>query len=65
MGPTPEITDQGAKLVSAIASILGVDGEEDMTDEEVEKLIDQIKDPLGTFYRYSLAVSLLKRRVMK
>lgn len=65
MGPTPEITDQGAKLVSAIASILGVDGEENMSDEEIEALIDQIKDPLGTFYRYSLPVSLLKRRVMK
>ena len=65
MGPTPEATDQGAKLVSAIASILGVDGEENMTDEEVEALIDQIKDPLGTFYRYSLPISLLKRKVMK
>jgi len=65
MGPTPEVTDQGAKLVSAIASILGVDGEENMTDEEVEKLVDQVKDPLGTFYRYSLPISLLKRKVMK
>ena len=65
MGPTPEVTDQGAKLVSAIASILGVDGEEHMSDEEIEALVDQIKDPLGTFYRYSLPVSLLKRKVMK
>jgi F420-non-reducing hydrogenase small subunit len=65
MGPTPEVTDQGAKLVSAIASILGVDGEETMSDEEIEALVDQIKDPLGTFYRYSLPVSLLKRKVMK
>jgi F420-non-reducing hydrogenase small subunit len=64
MGPTPEVSDQGAKLLSAIASILGVDGEENMTEEEVEKLVDEIKDPLGTFYRYSLAVSLLKRKVM-
>lgn len=65
MGPTAEVADQGAKLVSAIASILGVDGEENMTDQEIEELIDQIKDPLGTFYRYSLPVSLLKRKVMK
>ncbi len=65
MGPTPEVTDQGAKLVSAIASILGVDGEEHMSDEEIEALVNQIKDPLGTFYRYSLPVSLLKRKVMK
>ncbi|MBU7017943.1 MAG: oxidoreductase [Theionarchaea archaeon] len=65
MGPTPEVTDQGAKLVSAIASILGVDGEEHMSDEEIEALVNQIKDPLGTFYRYSLPISLLKRKVMK
>ncbi|MBU6997213.1 MAG: oxidoreductase [Theionarchaea archaeon] len=65
MGPTPEVTDQGAKLVSAIASILGVEGEERMTEKEVEALIDQIKDPLGTFYRYTLPISLLRRKVMK
>jgi F420-non-reducing hydrogenase small subunit len=65
MGPTSGVVDQGAKLVSAIGSILGVDGEETRTDEEVEKLIEQIKDPLGTFYRYSLPVSLLRRKVMK
>ena len=65
MGPTSEVVDQGAKLVSAIGSILGVDGEETKTDSEVEKLIEQIKDPLGTFYRYSLPVSLLRRKVMK
>ncbi len=65
MGPTPEVTDQGAKLVSAIASILGVEGEETKSDEEIAALIDQIKDPLGTFYRYTMAVSLLRRKVMK
>jgi F420-non-reducing hydrogenase small subunit len=65
MGPTPEVADQGAKLVSAIASILGVEGEEHMTEEQVEALIDQIKDPLGTFYRYTLPISLLRRKVMK
>jgi len=65
MGPTPEVADQGAKLVSSIASILGVDGEESMSEKEVEALINEIKDPLGTFYRYSLPVSLLRRKVMK
>ncbi len=65
MGPTPGITDQGAKLASAIASILGVDGEERMAEAEIEELINQIKDPLGTFYRYTLPVSLLRRKVMK
>ncbi|MBU7015561.1 MAG: oxidoreductase [Theionarchaea archaeon] len=65
MGPTPEVADQGAKLVSAIASILGVEGEERMTEKEIEALIAQIKDPLGTFYRYTLPISLLRRKVIK
>ncbi|MDI6840012.1 MAG: oxidoreductase [bacterium] len=64
-GPTKEVIDQGSKILSAIASILGVEGEEKMTDEEVEKLMAQILDPAGTFYRFSLPTSLLKRRRIK
>lgn len=64
-GPTKEVMDQGAKALSAIASVLGVEGEEKMTDEDVQKLIDQIVDPAGTFYRFSLPSSLLKRKRMK
>lgn len=62
MGPTREVMDQGAKGLSAIASILGIEGEEKMTDQDVQKLIDQIVDPAGTFYRFSLPASLLKRK---
>jgi len=48
-----------------VASILGVEGEQDMTEEEVKKLIDGIADPAGTVYRFSLASSLLRRRRME
>jgi len=61
-GPTKEVVDQGAKGLSAIASILGVEDEEKMTEEDTKKLIDQIVDPAGLFYMYSLASSLLKRK---
>ena len=63
MGPTAEVRDQGAKMISAMASILGVEQEQDRSDEEVEALIDQIKDPLGTFYRFALPTALINRRV--
>ena len=63
--PTPNSVDQGAKMISALASILGIEGEEKMSDEEVDKLIDQIVDPVGTFYKYSLPASLINRKVMK
>ncbi len=61
-GPVDGVTDQGAKGLSMIASILGIDGEEKMSDEDVEKLINQIADPAGTFYRFSLPASLLRRK---
>lgn len=65
-GPCPNSPEQGAGMISAIASILGLEGEtEHYSDEDVEKLLDQIKDPVGTFYMYSLPSSILRRKVMK
>jgi len=63
-GPIDGVVDQGAKGLSAIASILGLEGEETMPEEDVKKLINQIADPAGTFYRFSLPASLLKRKRM-
>jgi len=62
MGPTKAVMDQGAKAISFIASILGVENEENMSDEDVQALINQIVDPAGTFYRFSLPYSLLKKK---
>jgi F420-non-reducing hydrogenase small subunit len=55
-GPPPNVKDQGAKMVSALASV--IDAQE---PEEIEKILDQIADPIGTFYRFSLAHSILRR----
>ena len=63
MGPTAEVKDQGAKMISAIASILGVENEKDLSEDEVEKLLNQIKDPVGTFYRFTLPVALINRKI--
>jgi F420-non-reducing hydrogenase small subunit len=60
MGPTDQVTDQGAKFLSAFASIL------DATEEkDVERLVDSIVDPAGTFYRFSLPSSILKRKKLE
>jgi F420-non-reducing hydrogenase small subunit len=64
-GPVDGVVDQGAKALSMIASILGLEDEEKMTDEEVERLINGIVDPAGTFYRFSLPASLLRRKRIK
>jgi len=62
-GPVDGVIDQGAKALSAIVSLLGLEGEEKMTEEDVEKLVNGIVDPAGTFYRFSLPASLLRRRI--
>lgn len=53
-GPTEKVSDQGAKLVSAIASII-----DSSNPEEIDKIINGIADPIGTFYRFTLPTSLL------
>jgi len=65
-GPCPNSPEQGAAMMSALASILGLESEQEhYTEEDVEKLMSQIIDPVGTFYMYSLPSSLLRRKVMK
>ena len=64
-GPVDGVVDQGAKALSMFASILGVEGEEKLSEEDTKKLISQIADPAGTFYRFSLPSSLLKRKRME
>ncbi|MEO0107971.1 MAG: oxidoreductase, partial [candidate division WOR-3 bacterium] len=62
MGPTPGVRDQGAKMVSAIGSILKLDQERELSPSQIQELIDRIKDPVGTFYMYGLPGSILKKR---
>jgi F420-non-reducing hydrogenase small subunit len=59
-GPAPGIVDQGAKLLSAVASVVDAD-----TEEEAARIVSQIVDPIGTFYRFGLPNSLLRRRMIR
>ncbi len=63
-GPCPGVSEQGAAMMGALSSILGV-GVEREGGYDAEKLIGQVKDPLGTFYWYSLPASILRRRAMR
>jgi F420-non-reducing hydrogenase small subunit len=63
-GPCPNAIEQGSAMMSCLASIMGLDEETDSSFES-QKLVDQVKDPIGIFYRYSLAHSILQRRVKK
>lgn len=64
MGPTAAVLDHGGSMLSALASVLRVsDAEAQVPEEEIEKLMEKIRDPLGTLYRFTLPKSLLKRVV--
>jgi len=53
-GPPDGVVDQGSKLLSAIAALIDTD-----EPEELPRILDTIVDPAGTFYRFSLADSIL------
>ena len=59
-GPTPDVIDPGLKILSAVASRAEGD-----TEETAQAFAESLADPLGTFYRFSLPASMLKRRVAK
>ncbi len=54
-GPAEGVLDYGARLLTAVASVI------DSNDpEEIERIIDGIPDPAGMFYRFNLGGSLLR-----
>ncbi|MHA1683362.1 MAG: hypothetical protein ACTSUE_20650 [Promethearchaeota archaeon] len=53
-GPVSGITDQGARAMSTIAS---------MADVDIDEIKDKILDPVGLFYRFSLASAEINKKV--
>ncbi len=58
-GPPADVPDPGAKMMSAIGTMIDSDD-----PEEILRIIDTIDDPAGTFYRFSLPGSLLRRKII-
>ncbi len=56
-GPTSRVHDQGAKILSTICANVGTKDE-----KEMRQIQSGIPDPVGTFYRYGLAKSMLRRK---
>jgi F420-non-reducing hydrogenase small subunit len=57
-GPTSRVRDQGAKALSSICANVAPKEE-----AEIQTVLAGIPDPVGTFYRYGLAKSTLRRKV--
>jgi len=63
-GPLDGVPDQGAKILSAVASVInvGAPGEDEKElERKIGAVMDTLVDPAGTFYRFSMAHSLLQR----
>jgi len=56
-GPLDDVSDQGIKMVSALASVI-----EAKEEKDINAMLDTVVDPLRTFHRFSLASSILRRR---
>jgi F420-non-reducing hydrogenase small subunit len=54
-GPTSRVRDQGAKMLSSLCSNVASKDE-----AEIDRILEGLPDPVGTFYRYGLAKSLLR-----
>jgi F420-non-reducing hydrogenase small subunit len=57
-GGTDRVKDQGAKMLSSLCSNV-----EPKDEEGIDAVLAGIPDPVGTFYRYGLAKSVLRRKV--
>ena len=54
-GPAEGVLDYGSRLVTAFASVI------DSNDpDEINRILDGIPDPVGQFYRFNLAGSLMR-----
>jgi len=64
MGPTEAVEDQGGSMLSALASIYRTeDNESLLSEDDILQLMSEIKDPLGTFYAFTMPKSIIKRKV--
>ena len=61
-GPTVAMLDPGAEAMSAIGSIIGT-GEDYIPVKQIIEILNGIKDPVGTFYRFTLPSAIINRSV--
>jgi F420-non-reducing hydrogenase small subunit len=53
-GPAADVVDFGARMMTAVASVI-----DSRDPDEIDRILDGIVDPAGSFYRFNLAHSLL------
>jgi F420-non-reducing hydrogenase small subunit len=68
-GPPEGVVDSGARMLSALGSVLDLGGYKGLSEgqvaEKADAILAGIPDPAGTFYKYSLASSILQRAILQ
>jgi len=68
-GAPDGVADQGAKMVAALGSILDIGDVKDIPESElaarIDEIINRIPDYAGTFYKYTLADSIMKNALRR
>ena len=68
-GPPAEVSDVGAKMASAIGSLLDISVLKGLEEKDITKKTDSVLDSFpdygGTFYKFCLADSLIRHRANK
>jgi F420-non-reducing hydrogenase small subunit len=54
-GPADGVADFGARLMTAFSSVI-----DSKDPAEIDRILDSLPDPVGQFYRFNLAKSLLR-----
>jgi len=57
-GPPSDTPDPGAKMMSTIASII-----DEVEPEDISRVLEDFVDPAGLFYRFSLPVSMIRKKI--
>lgn len=60
LGNTPDTRDPAAKMISVISQFSA-----NMSEKEIQKLLETMVDPVGTFYRFSFPKGLIKHSLYK
>ncbi len=58
-GPPTDVSDPGAKMLSSIGTMIDSDD-----PEEIKRIVEDVVDPAGTFYRFSIPASIIRRNVL-
>ncbi len=62
LGPPADIIDRAGKFISTIASLVEIEREKELSDEELMRIVQEIVDPVGTFHRFTFSSGVINKK---